>query len=190
SPVLVGSLSRTRSSVPSRPPARLSSCLRLLSPNQQLFLFLDPHREYTDRVLLLIDLIENAEAVVRPEAQFPFSARDHWPLQRLAVAGFHVRFEEQLGLNLRPDQGMILGFDGLQMLLDLFGVEQSEWLFLRHCTQGPAWIPGNAVLQPVSSRRSPRWASSAVNSGAKRARKAPRRSGSIGRSAAPSPADN
>ena len=89
---------------------------------------------------LSVHLVEHAEAVVRSEAQLPIRPERSRPFQRLPVPSLHVGFVEQLGLNPRPDQGMVLGFDGPQVLLYFLRVNQGERALLCH-DHNSGWRP-------------------------------------------------
>jgi hypothetical protein len=110
----------------------LSSSPYLLFSDKQTVPVFNSDCDDTDLTAVRVHLVENTETIVRPKAKLPCRPERYRPLQRLAVAGFPVRLEEQLGFNLRLNQGMVLGLDGPQMSLHLIGIHQSKGLFLRH----------------------------------------------------------
>jgi hypothetical protein len=109
-----------------------SSFLKLLSPEIETVSIFDRNGQDSNLTAFDIDLVENPEAVVRPQAKLPVRPEDDWPLQWLPISGFHVRFVEQLGLYPCLNDRVVLGFDGPQVVLHLIRIYQRKGLPLGH----------------------------------------------------------
>ena len=79
-----------------------------------------------------IDFVKRSEAVVRPKPELPLAAKGHRTFQRLPVAGFQLGLETKLAFQFCPDQRMVLGFDGPQVIVNLVRVHEDKWLPLCH----------------------------------------------------------
>src|SRR5579884_815884 len=81
--------------------------------------------------------------MVRPQPKFPACPHTHGSLQLFPVARRRFRLETQMVLDGTVDQGMVLRFDGSQMVAD-FGVVA--------CEPGAGTQPMKASLTPPPQR--------------------------------------
>ena len=83
-------------------------------------------------MLLLVDVVQNTEAIARAKSDLPLRPEGSRLTQRFSVLGFDTRLEQQLLLHLIADQAIVLSVDGLQMLRHPARVDQRVELPPRH----------------------------------------------------------
>src|SRR5438105_4405990 len=82
--------------------------------------------------MLFVNVVQDAEAVVRAKANFPLRREGGRLAKRLAILRFDAWLEPQLLLDLLADQAVVLGVDELQMLRHPARVDQGIGSPSRH----------------------------------------------------------
>jgi hypothetical protein len=103
-----------------------------LSAEQQALSFFLANAQNVNHTRIGIDVVQDAKAIIRAEADLPMCLKGRWLPQRFAVPGWYVRLEVQLFLHLGEDERVMLGVNCLQVLRDCHGIDQGVGLLPRH----------------------------------------------------------